>query len=72
MKLSDRKSQLKFETGATVQGRPLVVVVHPQFLEIRQKGRREFFTVPWDAVFESGAKMAAREAANQKSKEAKK
>lgn len=60
MKLSARKTQLQFVTDCIVQGRPLVVIAHPRFLEIRQKGRRDHYNVPWDAVYEAGAKMFAR------------
>lgn len=59
MRIADRKTRLEFETDSTVQGRALVVSVYPHYIEVRQKGKRTGFAVPWEAVYECGGKMAA-------------
>ena len=49
------------ETVACHRGDPLVVTLHPKYLEIRVKGARaSAVSVPYDAVFDLGRKMAAK------------
>ncbi len=48
------------ETASTYRGRPLVIELHPGYLEIRPKGKRTRVAIPYDAVLELGWKMIAR------------
>ena len=66
MRIADRKTPLEFETDSTVQGRALVVSVYPHYIEVRQKGLRSGFAVPWEALYECGGKLAAAKAAAEK------
>ena len=58
--LSKRKTKVQFTTSATYRGKELVVEAMPFYLTIRQKGARQSFPVPWDVIFEVGAKIEAR------------
>lgn len=50
------------KTASMVQGRPLVVILHPGYLEVRQHGRRSAFSLSYDAIYTEAAKRyAARE-----------
>ncbi len=49
------------ETSAVVQGRELMVELSRYSITIRQKGRREGYTVPLEAVYWTGAKLKRRE-----------
>ena len=49
------------ETACTYKGIPLVVTIHPQFLEIRMKRYKESFVLRYDAAFETAMKIEARE-----------
>jgi hypothetical protein len=60
MTLAKRKTKAVFTTSTLYRGKALVVEAQPFFCTIRQKGSRFAFTVPWDAVYEAGAKIAAR------------
>jgi hypothetical protein len=51
------------ETVVQDRGRPLVVALHPRMIAIRPKGTREWFSVPYDALFDLARKLAARGAA---------
>ena len=48
------------ETGALYRGTPLVVTIHAKRVEVRLKGSRESVSVPHDALYELGLKLAAR------------
>lgn len=48
------------ETGTLYRSRLLVVRFTPKFLEIREKGRREWVRVPWDAAYDLGQKLSSR------------
>lgn len=54
------------ETLSLHRGRPLVVSLELCTVRIRQKGRRHFYEVPYAAIFDLGAKLAARQAAEEK------
>jgi hypothetical protein len=56
------------ETAATVRGRELMVELSRLTLTVRQKGKRVSYTVPLDAIFDLGAKLAARAALAEKRK----
>lgn len=47
------------ETTVEERGRPLMVTLHPRYLEIRRKGTQETYNVAYDAIFSMGAKAAA-------------
>jgi hypothetical protein len=48
------------ETAVQDRGRPLVVAIHPRMIAIRAKGTHEWFSVPYDALFDLARKLAAR------------
>jgi hypothetical protein len=49
------------ETSVYHRGDPLIVTLHPKYLEIRVKGARtSSVNVPYDSVFDLGRKLAAR------------
>jgi hypothetical protein len=60
-RISERKTILRGETSAVWRGKPLMVLVTPHDVIVRQKGQRVCYAVPWLAVMELGAKMAAEE-----------
>lgn len=45
------------ETSATHKGRSLMIDAGCHGVTIRQKGRRNGYWVPWEAVFSCGAKL---------------
>ena len=49
------------ETSATYRSRPLMVELHPSYLAIRQKGRRDVLTVDYICLFEFAHKLRWRE-----------
>ena len=56
------------ETSAVVQGRELMVELGRYSITTRQKGKREGYTVPLEAVFMLGAKLKRRELDAEKKK----
>jgi len=48
------------ETAALERGEPLVVTLHPRYLEIRVKGKRTGVTVDYEAVLALGRKLDYR------------
>lgn len=59
---------IRRETAATVRGRAIMIEVSRLSITVRQKGKRIGYTVPLDAVFDLGAKLAARLARDEKRK----
>jgi hypothetical protein len=51
------------ETPVMDRGRALVVTLHPRYLEIRRKGTRETYTIPYDVCLSMAAKYNLREGA---------
>jgi hypothetical protein len=49
------------ETLTTERGRPLIVALHAHTIALRVKGTREWFNVPYDAVFDLARKLVARQ-----------
>ncbi|HEV3483595.1 MAG TPA: hypothetical protein VGR97_14850 [Candidatus Acidoferrales bacterium] len=50
--LAERKTQLKFETSATVRGKRLVIEASPYLATIRQKyTRQRRYEVSWEGIF---------------------
>jgi hypothetical protein len=49
------------ETAVLDRGKPLVVAVHARMIAIRPKGTREWFSVPYDALFDLARKLDARQ-----------
>ncbi len=47
------------KTASSVQSRPLVVVLHPGYLDLRRAGTRTNFSVTYDAIYRYGAQLAA-------------
>jgi len=56
------------ETAATIQGRELMVELSRYSITIRQKGRREGYTVPLEAAYMLGARLKRRELDAEKRK----
>ena len=56
------------ETAAKVQGRELMAQLGRFNLTLRQKGRRASYVIPLEAIYMLGAKIARREADQQKKK----
>ena len=56
---SDRPTRR--ETAATHKGRPLMVALHPRYMEIREKGRRDVLSVDYDAIFHLAMKLRWRQ-----------
>lgn len=69
--LRERKSPLRIMTSTAIRGRLLVIELHPTHphsLYIRESRSRHGYWVPFVAVYECGAKIAAREMREIKSK----
>ena len=47
------------ETALEERGRPLVVTLHPRYLQIRRKGTQEVYNVTYDAIYSMAAKVSA-------------
>jgi hypothetical protein len=62
--LSRRKTIMRTRTAARIQGRDLILELHPtrpHELYIRESRRRSGYWVPYIAVYHCGAKIAANE-----------
>jgi hypothetical protein len=53
------------ETDAFERTEPLVVELHPRYLSIRIKGRREEFTADYGEIFDLARKIAYRRGMNR-------
>lgn len=51
------------ETSTLIHRRPLIVQLTAHEAVLREKGRRDRVTVPWEAVYQTGMKLRAIEAA---------
>jgi hypothetical protein len=60
-------SPVQRETAIIYRRRPLVIVAHPRYLEIREKKRRDSVMIPYDQVYE----MALRKRFNTQQAEKK-
>jgi len=71
-RLATRKTQLRFEADAVVRGRALICEPTPYLCRLREKGRRTWCEVSWEAVYWLAAKIAAearrKERRNRKEK----
>jgi hypothetical protein len=65
-RIAERTTKMRAETSARYRGKPLMVSVEPYELVIREKGRRQCYAVPYIAVFELGARLAAEERRREK------
>jgi len=65
---------LRRETSVIYRGRPLVIALHPGYLEIRSKGLRRGYAISYQAIHDAAARIAANEArlAKLEAKKAKK
>ena len=61
-------SPVKRETSTLSRRRPLIVELTAHAAIIREKGRRDRVTVPWDAVLDLGYKLRARQERAEKRK----
>lgn len=60
------KSPVRRETATVYRRRALMVELTAHAAIIREKGRRDRVTVPWDAVYECGLKLRARKLREEK------
>ena len=65
------KSPVRRETSTLYRRRALIVELTAHAAIIREKGRRDRVTVPWDAVYDLGLKLRARELKAMKEKRRK-
>lgn len=49
---------VKRETAAFDRSDAIMVELHPKYLAVRIKGRREVYNVPYDAILDLGRKIA--------------
>ena len=61
-------SPVRRETSTIYRRRSLIVELTAHAAIIREKGRRDRVTVPWDAAYELGLKLRARAARAEKRK----
>ncbi len=69
--LRDRKSTMRAITSAAIRGKLLVIECHPNRpheIYIREARARHGYWVPYLAVFHMGAKIADREAREEKAR----
>lgn len=52
---------IKRQTAELYRSRTLTVTLHPRFLQIAEKGRRDVFSVPYSAIYEMAQKLRARQ-----------
>ena len=52
-------SKLTRKTAALVQRRPLVLILHPGYLEIRRAGTRSAYALSYDSLYTHAARVAA-------------
>lgn len=60
------QSPVRRETSTLYRRRALIVELTAHAAIVREKGRHDRVTVPWDAVYEIGLKLRAREARAEK------
>jgi hypothetical protein len=58
-RLAVRKTRLRFEVDTVVRGRNLIIEAGPLTLKLREKGRRGWYEVSYDAIYWLSAKIAA-------------
>lgn len=64
-------AKLTRKTAAFVQRKPLVVTLHPGYLEIRRAGTRGSFPLSYDAIYTHAARVAADRARGERKAAAK-
>lgn len=61
-----------WEVSATIRDggspRPIVVRITPYEIEVRQKGRRRSYSLPWQAVYMAAVRAAVEEARQNRRK----
>ena len=59
-----KKRTIEYETAAGVwdagRTRPLIVTLHPGFIEVRQKASRTSYTITYDSVYRMAAAVGGR------------
>lgn len=51
---------LRRETATKVRQRPIIVELHPSFIQIYEKGKRVRFSAPYDVVYDLARRVASR------------
>ena len=59
-RLATRKTKTRYETAQRVQGRALVIEVEPHTINLRLKGTRDSFALPYDVAYETAVKLHVR------------
>lgn len=59
---------IKRETASFDRTDPLVIELHPKYLEIRPKGTRSGVTVDYGAIYDLGRRLQARRGAVEERK----
>lgn len=57
---------VKRKTAATYRGREIMIDAGARTCRVREKGRREWLPVPWDAILHLAYKMKAAAARTEK------
>ncbi|MGH9396823.1 MAG: hypothetical protein ACRD18_08225 [Terriglobia bacterium] len=60
-RLIDRRTRLVFETPLLIGKRPLIAVVEPWGLHLREKGRARSLPITWAQVWNRAAIIAAEQ-----------
>ena len=60
-RLIDRRRRLVLETPLLIGKRPLVVLVEPWGLALRQKGRHQNLSITWAQIWNRAALIAAEQ-----------
>ena len=68
MTLIKPSSPIKRETATVYRRRALIVELHPGFLTIREKGRRDSVALEYGAAYECALRMRARAERAEKAK----
>jgi hypothetical protein len=55
------KSPVIRETAIQYRKNPLIVEITSHLLIVREKGQRDRVEIPWDAIYELGMKLRAKE-----------
>jgi hypothetical protein len=65
------EAPLRRETGLYYRGHVLIVELHPGYLVLRQKGRRDRVSVDYQAILELGYRIRAKQAAIERAEKRK-
>lgn len=67
--IADSLYTTRRETAASYRGRAIMLELEPCSIRLREKGRREWFTLPFEAAYDLAMKLEARRKLEEKNKE---